>query len=65
MDLGFIGLDYTWHGRWGGGLIWERLDRSVANYEWLAKFPTGRVKHLNCFTSDHRLILLSLDDNGE
>ena len=37
----------------------------MANYEWLAKFPTGRVKHLNYFTSDHRPILLSLDDNGE
>lgn len=46
-------------------MIWERLDRSVANYEWLAIFPTGWVKHLNGFTSNHRLILLSLDANGE
>ena len=43
----------------------ERLDRGVANYEWLTCFPIGRVRHLNCFTSDHRLILLYLDDNGE
>ena len=45
--------------------IWEMLDCGVANYEWLTKFPTGRVRHLNCFTSDHCLILLSLDDNEE
>ena len=46
-------------------MIWERLDRGVANYEWLARFPTGRIRHLNCFTLDHRLILLSLNPNGE
>ncbi|KAK7846040.1 hypothetical protein CFP56_008494 [Quercus suber] len=65
VDLGFLGPEFTWHGRRGGELIWERLDRGVANYEWLARFPTGRIKHLNCFTSDHRPILLSLDAGGE
>ena len=29
------------------------------------KFPTGRIRHLNCFASDHRPILLSLDAGGE
>ena len=51
-DLGYSGPDYTWHGHRRGEMIWEHLDRGVANYEWLAKFPTGRVKHLNCFTLD-------------
>lgn len=48
-------------------MIRERLDRGAraANYEWLARFPIGKFKHLNYFTSDHRLILLSLDVNGE
>ncbi|KAK9989407.1 hypothetical protein SO802_029646 [Lithocarpus litseifolius] len=46
-------------------MIWERLDRGVANYEWLARFPTGRIKHLNSLTSDHKPILLSLDVYGE
>nr|POE46432.1 hypothetical protein CFP56_41679 [Quercus suber] len=64
-DLGFSGPKFTWHGRRRGEWIWERLDRGVANYEWLTQFPTGRVKHLNCFTSDHRPILLSLDGNSE
>lgn len=67
VDLGYSGLDYTWYGRRQWELIWERLDRGVANYEWLAKFPMamGRVQHLNCFTSDHRPILLSLNVDGE
>lgn len=64
VDLGFTRPGYTWHGRQRGELIWERLDGGVANYEWLARFPTGRVQYLHCFTSDHRPILLSLDANG-
>ena len=64
-DLGYSNPDYTWHGHRRGEMIWERLDRCVANYEWLAKFPTGGVKHLNCFTSDHRPILLALNVDGE
>ena len=40
IDLGYSELDFTWHGRRGGELIWERLDSEVANYEWLSKFPT-------------------------
>ena len=65
VDLDFSRPEFTWHGRCGGELIWERLDKGVANYEWLARFPTGRIKHLNWFTLDHRPILLSLDASGE
>ena len=65
VDLGYSGPDFTWHGCRGGELIWERLDQGVANYEWLAKFPTRQVRHLNCFTSDHRPILVSLASNVE
>ena len=65
VDLGFTRPDYTWYGRRWGELIWERLDSGVANYEWLARFPTDKVKHLNCFTSYHQPILLSLAANGE
>ena len=48
IDLGFLGPDFTWHGKRRGELVWERLDRGVANYE--QRFPTGRVHHLHCFT---------------
>lgn len=60
VDLRYSGPDFT-----SGEMIWERLDKGVANYEWLSKFPAGRVRHLNRFTSDHRPILLSLDVGGE
>ena len=65
VDLGFSGPDFTWHDKRRGEGIWERLDRGIANYEWLTRFPTGRVKHLNCFTSDHWPLLLSLDGHRE
>ena len=32
VDLGFSGLEFTWHGRRKGEWIWERLDRGVAIY---------------------------------
>ena len=48
VDLGYLGPDFTWRGRRRGEMIWERLDRGFANYEWLTKFPTSRVRHLNC-----------------
>ena len=56
VDLDYTGPDFTWHGRRAGEMVWERLDQSVVNYEWLAKFPIGQVHHLNSFTSDHRPI---------
>ena len=35
QDLGFVGNKFTWHKNvMGGGTIWERLDRTVANGEW-------------------------------
>ena len=65
VDFGFSGPDFTWHSKRRGEWIGERLDRGVANYEWLTRFPIGRIKHLHCFTSDHRPLLLSLDGHGE
>ncbi|KAA3473446.1 reverse transcriptase [Gossypium australe] len=35
-DLGFNGRWYTWErGRFSSTNIWEKLDRGVANLEWL------------------------------
>ena len=65
MDLGYLSPEFTSHERQQSELISERLDQGVANYEWLAHFPTGRIRHLNSFTSNHLSILLSLDSNGE
>ncbi|XP_030939934.1 uncharacterized protein LOC115964836 [Quercus lobata] len=44
VDLGYSGPDFTWRGRQRGEMIWERLDKGVANYEWLTKFPTDWTK---------------------
>ena len=63
--MGYSGPEFTWHGRRHGKWIWERLDRGVANYDWLARYSTGRVTHLHCYSSDHRPILLALDPNEE
>ena len=65
VDLGFTGPEFTWHSRRYGHLIWERLDRGVANYDWLAKFPAASVRHLHYFSSDHRPIKLVFDPNSE
>ena len=65
MDLGFTGPEFTWQGVRHGQVIWERLDRGVANYDWMAKFPTAAIRHLHCISSDHRPLLLMLNPNGE
>ena len=41
-----------------GKTTWERLDRSLANNEWLIRFGDSIVHHLNCSTSDHSPILI-------
>lgn len=65
VDLGYSRPDFTWHGWRINELIWKRLDRGVTNYDWLLRYPTARIRHLHCFTSDHRPILLALYSNGE
>ena len=65
VDLGFTGLEFMWQGNRHGHVVWERLDRGVANYDWMAKFPAASIRHLYCHASDHRPILLMFDSNGE
>ena len=65
MDLCFSSPEFTLRGRRQGEMIWERLDQGLANYEWLERYLTGWIRHLNYFTLDHRPILLSLDANRE
>ena len=65
MDLGFTSPEFTWQSRRHGHLVWERLDRGVANYDWLAKFPMAMIQHLHYYSSDHPPISLMLNPNGE
>jgi hypothetical protein len=56
-DLGFSGDQFTWK----RGRIRERLDRAVANGEWMTMHQGSRLQHLDYSSSDHRPILLDTD----
>ena len=61
-DLGCNGFPFTWcNRRPGDHNVWIWLDRGVATVDWFLRFPTSRINHLECFHSDHRLILLISD----
>jgi hypothetical protein len=56
-DLGFSGNPFTWK----RGMIRERLDRAVANGNWMIMHPGATLQHLEFTRSDHRPILLDTD----
>ena len=61
-DLGFNGFPFTWcNRRLSAHNVWIRLDRGVAIVEWILRFPTSHIHHLECFHSYHRLLLLISD----
>ena len=63
MDLGFKGFPYTWSKHYrNGALIWERLNRAVASYEWFSKFLGSWVHHVDSTTSDHKILWAELSD---
>ncbi|KAF6156613.1 hypothetical protein GIB67_014592 [Kingdonia uniflora] len=60
IDLGFSGQPFTWNNkRWREDNIKERLDRCLANADWMFIFPTAKVFHLPTLGSD--LTSLCLD----
>ena len=60
--LGYNGFSFTWCNRRPGDKnIWIRLDRGVATVEWILRFPTTRIHHLDCFHFDHKSIILCMD----
>ena len=59
-DLGYTSYPFTWCNRRPGNQnVWIRLDRGVATVDWILKFPSSRIHHLDAFHSNHKLILLS------
>ena len=61
-DLGYRGAKYTWYKKLTGGItVWERLDRAVANPEWISLFPGSVVTHLDPIFSDHKPIFIQVD----
>ncbi|KAK1554997.1 hypothetical protein Q3G72_020206 [Acer saccharum] len=64
-DLGYSGPNYTWNNkREGKDNIQQRLDRFLANQQWIDSFLQVTVKHLGFFVSDHRPILLEFDSDS-
>ena len=62
LDLGLSGSQFTWQKHFSNGhSIWERLDRCLANNDWLIKFAGSKVHHLHCSTSDHNPLWIVLD----
>ncbi len=60
QDLGFQGPEFTWcNNRINGATVWARLDRMVANSEWLLKFQAAWVHHIQGTLSDHLPLWLS------
>ncbi|KAL3635329.1 hypothetical protein CASFOL_019876 [Castilleja foliolosa] len=60
IDLGFSGSPYTWTNKRSGiDNIQQRLDRGVANSEWITMFPRASILHLPQVGSDHSPIVLS------
>ena len=61
IDLGFVGQRFAWcNGRIGEQRTLVRLDRIVANKDWLNLFPEAKDFHRTMAASDHCLLNLSL-----
>ena len=54
IDLGFVGSQFTWQKHFTNGhSIWERLDKALANNEWMLRFADSRVHHLSAISSNY------------
>ena len=61
-DLGFEREKFKWcNGQHDGFTVWERLDRAVVIMDWLEKFPTTKVVHMECGFLNHKPIFIYLN----
>lgn len=60
MDIGFVGPRFTWcNNQSGFARRWARLDRCLANLDWISKFSSLKNTHLPRACSDHCPLLLT------
>ena len=63
-DLGYTGARYTKSRHFENGeSVWARLDRALANEEWMTKFANAKVVHISTIKSDHCMFCLQWDRN--
>ncbi|KAM6575695.1 hypothetical protein CsatA_024022 [Cannabis sativa] len=63
IDLGYLGVTYTWFKKsvdpsGGSSLKRARLDRALASTDWRIAWPNAILSHLTTAFSDHNPILL-------
>ena len=65
VDLGFIGLPYTWDNmQQGDANIKVRLDRGLATADFLDLFHSVKVWHVQTTESDHCCLVLECSQGG-
>ncbi|KAK4733784.1 hypothetical protein R3W88_008045 [Solanum pinnatisectum] len=61
-DLGFNRPRFTWSNQRGINFrIWKRLDRAMANDQWLQNMPQTTITHLSSVGSDHCPLLMEMN----
>lgn len=60
-DIKSIGGKYIWIGKRSRYSIMTRIDRAMANCEWLERYPSATVTLLPWIGSDHRPLLLDTE----
>lgn len=60
VDIGFVGLHFTWsNNQTGLACCWARLDRFLANHDWVDFFASIVNQYLSRACSDHFPLLLT------
>ena len=58
-DLGYSSAKFTCSRHFENGVsIWARLDRALANKEWIRKFPNAKMNHISTTDFDHCMLRL-------